>query len=82
MKASTLTVREMYKAIKGTVGTSWTNKSNGDLRNLCFIGDEDTATNLREAIKNAGYDNVVRFFPAAVYHGTGYVRVLHCPLGC
>ena len=81
MKASTLTVRAMFKAIEGKVGPSYTNMSIDNLRNLCFIGDESTARNLRKALLSAGYDNVVRFFPAAVYNGAGYVRVLHCPLG-
>lgn len=81
MKASTLTVRGMYKAIEGKVGCSWTNKSTDDLRNLCFIGDESTAMNLRKALLSAGYNNVVRFFPAELFGGAGYVRVLHCPLG-
>ena len=82
MKASTITVREMFRKISnGMVGNTWTNYSIENHRNLCFVGGIECAKDLQAELQANGYDNVVRFFPAFGLTDLGYVRVLRCKYG-
>jgi len=83
MKASTLTVRAIFKENFSGAGTTWTNKNSiKGHRNLCFTGNKKGADVLRSLLEKAGFDNKVVYFPVSGLGDlAGYIRVRRCPLG-